>query len=262
MCASPMHRANMFVESDDEEEKKEDEGSSKKARDPYAGSLVLKSSRTPAAGLYYVDYNKAKNGNGLEGNEYNELAAQDATTKAEESALLASINAKTSEAKKLFSEPTNQELALRLDEGESALAKIQGEVEEARKLQVNEKHKNGIKRRRDNMVTQWRKRRRMCMEILINLEELSDGKISSKKCLDGDGQIDIDSDDVVAKYAVEYGKKKRANPVLYKKRRLAMRKTNAPTSSAGLPASEDFVAVKLDSQGQVYRVLLPDEDSK
>jgi hypothetical protein len=41
------------------------------------------------------------------------------------------------------------------------------------------------------------------------VEDGSEGVISAKKCCSGDGQIDIESDEIVVKNAIEYGKKKR-----------------------------------------------------
>ena len=257
MCSSGSE--NPFADSDDEDEKKGGGTKKKSSNDPFAGSLVLKSGRGANSSLYYVDYNKAKTGNGLDPEERNELASAVATTQAEESALLASIKAMNLNAKQLESEPKNDELAVQLDQGEASLFKLQSEVEEARKLQVNENHKKQVKRRCENMTTQWRKRRRLCMDFLISMEECTEGTISVKKTLAGDGQIEIDSDENVAKFAVEFGKKKRANPKRFQKRVLGVKKQKTATE-AGIPPSEDFVAVLFDSQLRVRRVHLDDDD--
>ena len=39
------------------------------------------------------------------------------------------------------------------------------------------------------MGSTWRKRKRSCMEFLMNMEEATDGKVDVKKCLKGDGAV-------------------------------------------------------------------------
>ena len=256
MALDKADAGNPFDGSDDEDDKKASSTDSKASSDPFAGSLAFKAGKSANSTLYYVDYNKAKNGNGLDLEERNELLTAVAAAQAKETALKTSINRMTAETKKLLQEPTNEEATARLEAETPALADLQSQVEEARKLQVNEKHKKQVKRRIDNMTAQWRKRRRICMDFLIAMEENTDGTISAKKCLAGDGQIEIDSDEVVAKHALEFAKKKRNKPMIHKKRALGAKKQSAPK---GILADEAFVAVKLSSAGTVERVYLDDD---
>ena len=250
--------ANPFDDSDDEDDKKKGSSTDSKASsDPFAGSLAFKAGKSANSTLYYVDYNKAKNGNGLDLEERNELLTAVATAQAKEAALKTSISQMTADTKVLLQEPTNEEATARLDAETPALADLKSQVEEARKLQVNEKHKKQVKRRIDNMAAQWRKRRRICMDFLIAMEENTDGTISVKKCLAGDGQIEIDSDEVVAKHALEFAKKKRNKPLVHKKRGLGAKKQQS--APQGILADEAFVAVKLSSAGTVERVYLDDD---
>jgi len=119
------------------------------------------------------------------------------------------------------------------------------------------------------MAQQWRKRKRLCMEFLITMEESTEGTISAKKCLAGDGQIDIESDESAIKNAIAYGKKKRtmASRPPTKKMKVSKSlggKTTGLSSSqsltSGLTADANFVAVRLDSSGQVERVYLSDNE--
>lgn len=105
-------------------------------------------------------------------------------------------------------------------------------------------------------------------EFLVSMEENTDGSVSAKKCLSGDGQIDIDSDEAIAKSAVEFAKKKRAKlgGALGGKKRPAVRSSKQPATANApetdtISASEDFVAVTLDSQGNVKRVLVGDQEA-
>jgi hypothetical protein len=255
-----------FADSDDEDTAPKKKPA-KTSDDLYAGSLAFKSAKSSNASLYYVDHSKLKNnGDGLERDQRNDLMGDVAKTDAELTALKTNVKTMTTETEKLLSQPTNEEATSRLETEESTLTDLQEKVEGGRKLKVNEKHKQQTKRRIDNMTVQWRKRRRMCMDFLIAMEENTDGTVSLKKCLKGEGQIDIDSDEAVAANAVAYGKSKRAQPMVGKKRPLvASKKVPGPAPSStgsGLPASESFVAVTLDSQGSVHRVHLDnDEDT-
>lgn len=124
------------------------------------------------------------------------------------------------------------------------------ELEAARKFKVNEKHRQQLKQRIFVMTAEWRKRRRICMDFLTSMEDSTEGTVNARKCLSGDGQIDIDSDEAVAKHALEFGKKKRSKIVSSKKRSLQQQ--------PDILADEYFVAVTLDSQGCVKRVFLDD----
>lgn len=254
-----------FADSDDEEDKAPKKKAEPKASDdPYKGALSFKSGKSANTCLYYVDYTKLKNnGDGLPPDERNELSGELHKTNAELEALKMTVKTMTLEADKLLSEPTNEELAARLEADEADLADLREQAEAGRKLKVNEKHKQSIKRRIEAMTTVWRKRRRICMDFLIAMEENTDGTVSVKKCLKGDGQIDIDSDEAIVAAAVEYTKKKLARPISNKmKRSISGVAKTAPKSStaSSLTASESFVAVTLDSQGRIQRVYLEDEE--
>lgn len=265
-----------FDDSDDEHETskkaaKASKGDSSAASgaatgDRFKASLCFKAGKTSNASLYYVDYSKLKNnGNGLDPHDRNELAAALASAQAEEAALAASLKQLTDETTQLLSEPTNVEAVARLEVLEAELKVLREKVEAGRKLKVNEKHKLKLKTGIESMAAQWRKRRRICMDFLISMEESSDGSITMKKCLNGDGPIDIDSDEAVAKGAVAFALKKRSAPMLSKKHKAPVsKKLKAPPpghSGTEALASEDFVAVTLNSQGLVTRVIV-NEDAK
>ena len=79
---------------------------------------------------------------------------------------------------------------------------------------------------------------------------------------EGDGQINIDSDEAIVAAAVEYGKKKLVRPVSNKMKRNSVVAKAAPksTTASSLAASENFVAVTLDSQGCIQCFYLKDEE--
>jgi hypothetical protein len=261
-----------FADSDDEDDdnkkknkKKPDVNKAKESDDGRSGSLCFKAAKSSNASLYYVDHTKLKNsGDGLERDKRDELLVAVHKVEADETALKATLKQMTAETAKLLSEPTNEEATVRLETEESILTELKNLAEAGRKLKVNVEHKQKTKRRIENMAAQWRKRRRICMDFLIAMEENTEGTVSLKKCMAGDGQIDIDSDEVVATHAVAFGKKKRCLPNTAGKQKagsLATKKAAASTESSGilLSGSEDFVAVLLDSQGCIKRVHLDDD---
>lgn len=252
---------NPFVDDSDNEEEnssKAANNSSSTPSDPYAGSFQLKLGKSQATNLYYVDYNKRK---GLDVEERNLLLQNIATANATEESLKGTLKSTLARADKLLSEPTNEVIAEQLEIQGATVQKLEKNVQEAMKLKVNEKHKQAIKRKIQSMAAQWRRRKRLCMDFLIALEENTDGAVRAKKCLSGDGPIALDSDEIVAKSAVEYAKNKRARQSQPTKRRRVMKssKTKKPNSPTSL-ADEDFVAVNLDSQHCVCRIYVDDEN--
>ena len=251
---------NPFDDSDGEEEEAEEKSSS---TEPYAGSLHFKPGRNASSSLYYVDYTKLKE---MDHEERNALANDIAIAKGEETVLRESIKSKLTEASKLLSEPTNEEAAVLLENEESAMVMLEAKLSEARALKVNEKHRQKTKKSIQHMAAQWRKRKRMCMEFLNNMEEMTDGTISVKKCLSGDGQICLDSDEVVAKGAIKLAKAKQARAHLggglkNKKRKIGQQKSGASARPGNSLADPSFVAVVLDSQMSIRRVHVDDDEN-
>lgn len=256
MAFDDNNSSNQFADSDDErDETKIKKKKKAKDGDNFDSSLCFKAGRNSNTSLYYVDYNAAKNGNGLNLDEKNELYANLANAHAERDAITATIKQLETETEKLLSEPKNDEATVFLEAEESALVQIKEELETARKYQVNEKDKVQLKRKVETMTAEWRKRRRICMDFLISMEENTDGTLNLKKCLAGDGPIDIDSDEVVAKNAIAFGKKKRTKNGISKQ---YIHSKSNPTSKSDILADESFVAVVLDSKGCVERIFVED----
>lgn len=247
---------NQFAESDDERDVPQKKKKSTSKVEPYP--LCFKAGRNPSTSLYYVDYNAAKQGEAFDSEARNELFSNVSNSEAEIDRIRATINSFEVKAAQLLSEPKNDEATSRLEIEESSLEAVKKLHEELMKFKVNEKHRKQLKRRIDHMVAEWRKRRRMCMDFLISMEESTEGTISLKKCLSGDGQIDIDSDEAVIKQAVSYGKQKRSKSLLSTNRKRSNNNINISNESTTIFANESFVGVRLDSQGCVTRVHIDD----
>eukprot|EP00957_Ditylum_brightwellii_P103954 7920896-Ditylum_brightwellii.AAC.1 len=63
------------------------------------------------------------------------------------------------------------------------MSELRGKLDNARELVVNEKRKRQIQKKVGVMTAHWRKRRRLCMDFLMMMEESTEGTVSVKKCL-------------------------------------------------------------------------------
>ena len=201
MALDTFNSENQFAESDDEDEENKSKATTQKKsstlngspnEDEYAGSLTIKTGRNTNTTLYYCDYSKlSNNGNGLLPDDRNTLLSDHGAAKAELEAKDASTKSMTADSVQLLSEPTNTEATLSLEEVEEHVRGLREQVDAAQEFRGFEKHRIKIRKKVDIMAGQWRRRRRVCMDFLINMEENTDGSVSVKKCLSGDGQIYI-----------------------------------------------------------------------
>lgn len=241
---------NIFEDSEGEEESKN--SPQKEETEPYSAALVFKVGKNLSTNLYFVDYTKVK---GMDREEQEGLKNDLGMAKVEQEAIEATLRSTRDLTAKLLAEPTNEELTLRLSAEETFLQELENKVEEARKLKVNEKHKDKTKKRIEQMAAQWRQRRRVCLEFLTTMEENTDGAVSRSKCLKGDGQIIIESDEVVAKAAIDYAKEKRSRigkGGLRRRKTLSVDPVVGECTTVGLESH--IVAVTLDAQLNVVRV--------
>ena len=248
----------LFIENSDKAKSK---GESQHATEQYNESLIFKAGRNANSTLYYVDHAKLKS---MDEEERNALANSNAIAKGEETNLRAIISRTTTYANKLLSEPTNKDVTMLLRKEVTIAGTLQEKLIEARALQVHEKYRQTITQKIQRMSGQWRTRKRMCMDFMISLEENTDGMVSTKKCFAGDGPIELDSDENVAKAAVKFAKDKKARQQRLggssrKYRKLTASKAKLSASDTSL-ADESFVAVLLDSQQTIRRLYVDGEE--
>jgi hypothetical protein len=243
--------------SDDEEEeigkkRKIKEAKSSDEDDSYGpGSLCFKAGRNDNTNLYYVNYAKAKE---MNHDERQELFAALAKVNAEKEELERLIKSNQAMTTQLLSEPTNDELIGLLKEGEETVASLRGMVEESRELRVNESTRIGLKKKIQKMTAHWSKRKRMCLTFLANLEEQSEGILSMRKALSGDGPLALDSDEAVVKAELQLASLKSQ-----KRRKMGHNPRGIPapkikTDHSVDPSAPTLVAVRLEKGGKVERV--------
>ncbi len=256
--------------------------------DEFSGSLKLKEGRNVQNNLYYVDHSKLSNeGNGLLPEMRNDLLCSMQKSKAELEQLTRLHKSITAEAVQLESEPKNEELILVVADLERKLREMNDSLEESRShvssksgcmryiifvfihcfipyaiechdLHQDEKHVQKVKKEIENMASIWRKRKRQCIEFISNMEESTEGTISLKKCLKGEGALEIDSDEAAIKGATAFAQRKRPKV----SRGMSAGKSSgkrAGESTDGVSPDENFIGVQLGAQGRPERVFLPEE---
>ena len=242
--------------SDDEDDKpKKSKKSNKKGGDGgggnggdpsttnYVDSLRIKSGRNANNVLYFTNHDKSVNGgNGLPPDERNELIGAEQKSAQDLQVSRDNLKAVQNLTTKLLSEPTNQEANDRIAKEEKVLADLKASLEESRQYAGNEKKREQTKKRIRDLADVWWKRRRMCNDFLQGMEDATEGTISVKKCLSGDGQIDIDSDEAIIA----------AEREMYEMRKA--KKAKKKHSGDGLPPTSNFIGVQFTSTAKVERV--------
>jgi len=207
---------NPFADdSDDEDEKSSKKKStSNTSTDEYAGSIRVKEGRNSNNTLYYVDHSKLQNnGNGLLPEARNELFSNLELSKQELAVLGQKHKQISSDTAQLLSEPKNEELETELQELANKIEIMDNSLEEARAHAsskfvlclcfvfvdllllentlltisisthesvplIDAKHAKQMKSLTTKMSSEWRKRKRLCNEFIMNMEEATDGTIS------------------------------------------------------------------------------------
>lgn len=241
---------NSGNDSDDDDFLKTTKKSSSKSveEDSFTGVLLRKEGRNANTTLYYTNQAKLHNeGNGLIPDERNELLSSMEKSKEELKVMTKNFQSINEQTSTLMSQPLNEEMKELLPSEESAIEQLSSEVESARKLKVNESHVKSTKRKVEKMATCWRKRKRLCIDFLNMMDENTEGVVTAKKCLSGNGQIDVESDELAVKQAKQFyeNRKKRQN---VKKSKVVI--DDVPK------ASESFIAVKQASNGTIERIYL------
>ena len=234
---------------DDDFVKTTKKSSSKSAEtDSFAGTLLRKVGRNANTTLYYTNQSKLPNdGNGLIPDDRNELISSMEKSKEERKELLKTTQSIDRKVSALLSEPLNEEMKKLLPLEESAVEELSNKVEAARKLKVNETRVKSTKRKVEKMATYWRKRKRLCIDFLNMMDENTEGVVTAKKCLSGNGQIDIESDEVAVKQAKQFHENR--------KKRQHIKKSKIIIEDEP-KASESFIAVKQASNGTIERIYL------
>ena len=267
------NESNPFDESDDEEANRKPKETKKlsaaSSTDEYAGSLKIKIGRNSSSTLYYIDQTKLfNNGDGLVPEDKNTLLSDLQMAKASRDQMLANIKHMTEQTSKLLSEPTNvdatSDLEIQMDQSE----KLREELADCRSLKENSKYREQLQKRVENMTRVWRQRKRMNMDFLFLMEDVTEGTITVKKCMSGDGQIELDSDEAVIKSANAFVKQKKERKAMMGNKRSMSRcvvrggikkrkqeNTKKLICKSDVVADESFIGVKLDGQ-KVERVYL------
>ena len=251
------HSSNHNVDDDGDDNNNEDDDlfmkksssssssatTTKTKEDEYTATIYQKVGRNPNTTLYYLNQSKlSNNGNGMLSNERNNILnlLQKSNEKVQEqSMIIQSINDKICI---LLSQPFNNDLNHLLPIEERNMKNLYNDIEYATKWNVNESRRTMTKRKIDNMINIWKKRKRLCIDFLNMMEDCTEGIVSTKKCLSGHGQIEIESDEMVVKQA------KASFHASSSRKKCMTQKCSSVSDRVGGPqASEAFIGVMLAS---------------
>jgi hypothetical protein len=266
MCAL---NVNPFDEDSDDEgdAPKSNKNSSSSANDPFVGTVSYKygkggDAKNLSSILYYADYTKQKNQGDPDPVESSAIATDLSMVENEVLAMETEHNRLAAETAKLLSEPTNEDAEQQLATEVPLVDELRAQVEEARKLKVNEKQRKSLTKASASMAAEWRKRKRLCTEFLIWIDEATEGTCNMKKILKGDGQFYCESDEmaIATAKAAEESKKKKAllGRCRNKKGKFNAGVSSDSSSSSSPLADSNFIGVTMNSQGLVERVYLED----
>jgi hypothetical protein len=266
--SSMKNKVHFFDDSDDEREDASDDETKKSKRnktassesrnqDPYESSICVKEGRNASVTLYYVDQNKLfNNGDGLLADSRDSLIANHEQAKAKLEHLNLQLTDTLSQTAVLLAQPTNAAADTQLEEYESLVQQLSDELSSSQSFISNEKRRKQILKSIECMAANWRSRKRLTLDFITMMEEITDGTISIKKSLAGDGPLDIDSDEAVLKAAKVFASKKRSHgSMVSSSNRLQSVDGKKRKESGG---NETFVGVMLCPRGFVKRVFEQD----
>lgn len=137
------------------------------------------------------------------------------------------------EAKSIQTQPKNTALDSTITTLSDAVSELTSSRDEAAKHTVDKKALKKMNSAHSFFVLEWKKRKAKCITGLNNLESATDGVIVTKKCMAGSGQIDVESDERIAKEA--------HNTTKFKSKKLGFKKRKVDDLGV-----KSFIAVLLD----------------
>ena len=255
-------------ESDDGDDvfvKKPNCPNSKETKDEYSGTIIKKTGRNANTTLYTMNQRHLPNeGNGMNPDERNELVSSLQNKQTNLQSLIKSIQDINTETDLLSSQPFNDEIGRLLPQQEDKVQNLTKQTESARKLMVDEQDMKKVQRKIEKMTSHWRKYKSKCIDFLNMMEDSTEGTISAKKCLSGNGQIDVESDDMIVKQAKAVYSNRNNNPNKRRKVMVGNHNNIAATSKRnefgnGVQALESFIAVKLGPKNKIQRIIIETE---
>ena len=177
-------------------------------------SLHFKAGHSSTSTLFYVNYSKlTNNGNRLPLETRKKLEGDLNHISVIEDDLKAKVVRILSTCSQLVLEPTNDEVEILLEQQQSDVSFLLEKLEFYKTLEDNRRKRLNTKKNVDKYLLHWKIRRKLCVDFLTMLEECTDGSINVKKCLAGAGQVEIESDESVAKEAWDIALNRRSKRI-------------------------------------------------
>lgn len=185
--------------------------SSKDDEHAFQDSVRVKIGKNANSSLYYLNQFKLENeGDGLCPEEQQNLVASQQQASEELRRKLDECKTMDQQTVQHLSEPKNDEMNALLRDSEEEMASIHQALGGAKQYSVKASRRKNIQKQVDSMCIQWRQRKRKCIDFLETMEDCTEGTISKKKCLAGNGQIEVESDETAIKLAKTFYERTKA----------------------------------------------------
>lgn len=227
--------------------------------DEFSRMIYQKNGRNAKTTLYFMNQKNLENdGNGMKPDQRNDLLSSLQSAKLNLQNLVELKQTIETGTNLLLSQPFNDEINRLLPEQESRIETLLKEIESAKNLKIDERKMRHIQRKVDEMSSHWRKRKRLCIDFFNMMEDCTEGVMCAKKSLAGNGQIEIESDEMIMKQAKmmhSNRKKMKLGEKPHCRNKIVMRNRSEEPSNEVKPLAS-FVAVKLGPNNTVERVTL------
>ena len=220
------------------------ETKNEKSKDQYGNSILVKVGKNTKNTLYYINQSLLENdGNGSKPCDRSKKESAFQRQKVELNKILLSLQNTTRETEKLCSEMKNEKLSKMTHALMGEISLLEKDRDAANVYARNKNHRIAIQKGIHTLADHWRKRKRKCVAFLSMMEECSDGIITVKKCLSGNGHINLESDEGIVKDALSGRKRAR----------------HCQIKGTNTVITDSIVGVILASDGSVRRVTCDDE---
>ena len=174
----------------------------------FANSIIAKTGKNVSSCVYYLNQSILENsGNGLDIDAKQQLLSESCKAEEELKHLLKQMKENEKETSILVAQPNNNDLEAILVGAKEVNDALLEEIALARQFSSNASNRKKLLKKLEVFAKQWRIRKRKCNDFLDFIEDSSEGTVKKKNCLNGSGQIEIESDEKAIEAAKQFHKR-------------------------------------------------------
>lgn len=174
----------------------------------FANSIIAKAGKNVSSCVYYLNQSILENsGDGLDIDAKQQLLSESCKAEEELKHLLKQMKENEKETSILLAQPNNNDLEAILVGAKEVNDALLEEIALARQFSSNASNRKKLLKKLEVFAKQWRIRKRKCNDFLDFIEDSSEGTVKKKNCLNGSGQIEIESDEKAIEAAKQFHKR-------------------------------------------------------